>query len=234
MQWRVTVDGEATELSALVRDSEFPDCTFEKADDGTLYLTSDRFERLSDQTEVLAEARNLVDMVNGALAVDWKGASPIRITGVYFVGDDGSVSAYVFPAAVQSLARAIGPTVSVEGSPPPGPSPHHRSIGAGLDDPNVSEALGIFGRDRSWFGLSKVKEIIVDNVEGRLKDYEGVSGKKLGRFDHTANHQLAAGADARHARLHSDPPKNPMPHDEAVVLIQAALSGWIDDEARPA
>ena len=79
-------------------------------------------------------------------------------------------------------------------------------------------------RKHDWVNLYKIYEIVEER--GGLA-VTAVSRSEIRRFKHTANHQGAAGPDARHARLDADPPKTPMALDEADVLAGRLLRDWL-------
>jgi hypothetical protein len=55
------------------------------------------------------------------------------------------------------------------------------------------------------------------------------TNRELNLFKRTANHQDAAGSEARHARQRQQPPATPMPVHQAEVLLQRILRSWLDD-----
>jgi hypothetical protein len=64
--------------------------------------------------------------------------------------------------------RFPGSTPSTDDEPPSGTPQIRRSLDLGAENPNVSEALGIFGSDRSWFGLYKISDIVWHDVGTRI------------------------------------------------------------------
>jgi hypothetical protein len=234
MSWRIKVTGGRPELESLVRNSGAPGCSFERDNDGAYFLMSDCFEQLPGPWEAEGEARRLLGVANGTLMLFFPGASPVRFAGITYTEDDGSVSAYVLPEAVHISSRYPGSTPSTDDEPPSGTPGVRHSLDLGLENPNVSEALGIFGRDRSWFWLYKISEIIYHDVGNRI-DKEWATKDEIRCFRDTANHETT-GPGARHARSGKDhpPPSDPMPHDEAVKLIERVLRRWIADKSRPA
>ena len=98
-------------------------------------------------------------------------------------------------------------------------------------DKDLAEAVALIGRphhEQDWGQLYKVLEII--EGAGVIHDVlraAGVSKPKLKLFTRTANHQAASGRAARHARLREQPPKNPMPIQEARSMIRQLLVAWV-------
>lgn len=230
MAWRVTIDGDASDLEAVARDLDTDGCRIARADDGSFRLTSQRFEELHDAGGVLAEAKRVVGVINGAARLHGLGRSRIAVVGVSRAEDDGSVSQFIFPDPISVKIRVATPTIQVDGAPSP-PAPVRQAVDAGMGDPDVAEALDLFGTDRSWGALYKVVEIVQADI-GVLKRDGVVSDAELRRFNHTANHQRGAGRDARHARATTQPPANPMSHDDAVKLVERVLVAWIDLRSR--
>ena len=235
MTWRFTVTGNRSELEALVGNSGAPGCNFERGDDGSCVLMSDQFKQLPGPWEVEAEARRLLGVANRSLMLSFPGVSPVRLGGITYAEEDGSVSAHVLPRMVMIPIRFPGSTPSTDDEPPSGTPQIRRSLDLGAENPNVSEARGIFGSDRSWFGLYKISEIVWHDVGTRIVGKGWTTGTEVQRFPDTANHE-STGPDARHARSRKDhpSPSDPMPHDEAVKLIEGVLLHWIADKSRPA
>ena len=56
----------------------------------------------------------------------------------------------------------------------------------------------------------------------------GVSDKERKLFKQTADHQDASGGESRHARNKQQPPKSPMPIDQARTMIGKLVAAWLD------
>jgi hypothetical protein len=81
----------------------------------------------------------------------------------------------------------------------------------------------------SWWELYKALEVVQNNVGEIPRAW--ASKAKVRLFERTANHQLAAGLDARHATSKKDPPPKPMPLDDARQLIRRVVSAWLAEKA---
>jgi hypothetical protein len=102
-----------------------------------------------------------------------------------------------------------------------GVSEQDRWVAAALKDSDIAEALRIWGgQNHDWFNLYKVFEIIESRCD--------IQGEERTRFTWTANHQKAAGEGARHARMKTQPPPNPMTLSEGDAFIERIFLVWIE------
>jgi hypothetical protein len=106
--------------------------------------------------------------------------------------------------------------------------------------PDVKDALAILGKPGrpNWVDLYKVFEIVRDNVdstrlgkgdkEKKLVDTGWVTRPDLKTFGTSANHQLASGDDARHARM-PGAPKRVMSLEEGTQFIRDLVGRWLSE-----
>lgn len=111
---------------------------------------------------------------------------------------------------------------------PDPPSPLPRKLHLAVTDKNVDDALYFLQRaDPNWTELWKAYEVVRDDV-GKIEAQGWASERDLSRFTGTANHQDAAGREARHARLATPPVADPMPLEEARALVERVVSLWLN------
>ena len=136
---------------------------------------------------------------------------------------------------IEVRAKAYAATVvtSSDGklTPQPPPlGPRH----AAVQDANVAEALAILGKPTplGWVELYKVYEIVrASGVLHTAADAAGLKPSDVKLFTHTANHPEASGDEGRHARTQQQPPKNPMPIEQARDLVSRLVRAWLDSLA---
>lgn len=102
-------------------------------------------------------------------------------------------------------------------------------------DISVANALRIFGsRPATWANLYNLYEIMKEDTGGwKMIVANGWAEKsELDRFRNTANDPTITGDDARHQKAYDKPAWNvsfqPMPHDEARLLLSRLLHNWLE------
>jgi hypothetical protein len=102
-----------------------------------------------------------------------------------------------------------------------------------MTEADVDDALYFLQRpDPSWGELYKAFEVVQGDV-GKIEGHGWASEREITRFTRTANHQAAAGREARHARMAQIPPRDPMTLEEGRVLIRRIVSSWIGAKLPP-
>lgn len=104
-------------------------------------------------------------------------------------------------------------------------------IRAVIADNDVLAVLKLLDGEADSTAIYKVYEIIGDDLKRKI--YMLASKDELKRFTGSLNHPSASGDKARHARLKSKPPKNPMTEGEWRVFAETLADGWIKEKAAP-
>lgn len=138
---------------------------------------------------------------------------------------DGGTTGFVFrhiPTNVR--ARGIGIPQTT------GPQLLHlrRVINLIFQDPNVEKVIRIHGLPDSWDTLYKIFELIEGDVGRLIMDLKWMSKTQKKRFTQTAQSPQVIGDEARHGRQKEQPPKKPMPLQEAIDLITLTTHEWIN------
>ena len=246
-RWQVRLKGEVPDLEDMVLLFTSPDLRVIR-DGDAFFLEGAALEDLNATVEVLAAAGDLLLLLNGVGKVRQAGFREVQLDGhvieftesdgkKYSLATGGSITPrgrrehqVVSVPSLQVRARVYSPTITVEGHesvpPQPGSLETDRWAELARRDPDVAEALAIFGsQPHDWVNLYKVYEIV-----NRRADIVGEgwgSTKAIDRFKRTANHPGAGGRDARHARSNVQPPPKPMTLEEGGGLIRTILTRWL-------
>jgi hypothetical protein len=220
--WSVFLTGPPHELEVL---AHVPALGWQVTkQDAEYVLRSDRFEtfELDRAADVLASASEIVDIVNGVIALEGWGNGEVKATSPSFLAPDGSRHAFAY------VAEGVGTVdrVTVSGTDP------YLQFGLiaqlAMMDPAVYRAM-IFMKTRTWPGLYNAVEEMETAVGSRraLADLGGISAAKIGTLTRTANSFATVGAGARHPPGKTEPPRNPMTLEEASQIVTALLAAWV-------
>jgi hypothetical protein len=246
-RWRVRLKGESQDLADLA--ALFTSPTLRVVQEGEeFFLESASFEPLDDSATVHSEAQRIMPRLNGAARLrersfrnvatdvhvieltDEGGRRKAIVTGGG-ITPRGQVRHRVIAApTLQVGARLFGPGIVREEEKPSAPEPGSLDTDRWIElsgrDADVAEVLSLSSiRPPDWVNLYKVLKII----QGRA-DVVGsgwASREALDRFTRTANHPVAAGRSARHARSNVQPPPKPMTLEEGDEFISRVLVGWL-------
>ena len=234
MQWKVEVNGDLAELSALAQALTGVDVTI--AQDGQSYvLMSSAFDPGLCAEAVREKARDIADELTGAARLALGATSHFQVGSVYRIRDDGTRDIHVFPEPAALHLRGFAPTVviarangMVEESHPADPVKQWLLLAR--NDKPIELVLKIFASgDEGWSNLYKVLEIVLKDCNGlpAAASAGWATKKSMKLFMQTANSLEAVGLDARHGVQDSQPPKNPMSLSEARSLIRAIVHAWL-------
>jgi hypothetical protein len=226
--WWAVLHGEALDLETLgalrlpgVRIGLF---------DGRYYLSADEFAALprEQSAEVDRRATEIVRVLNGAARVEHGNSREVSVGTVALVGADGRAEMIVHAEAAGLTIRARLGATGGGGHAGSERTELDRAAEAGLTSPDAERALRIFGRDDcNYRDLYAVFEIAEAALGERLYASKVVTKAEVSRFTRTANHPLALGDVARHGHSNKEPPRNPMPFDQAHELIRRILRLWL-------
>lgn len=196
------------------------------------YLTSSLMDSPPDGKQFYEIAPDLLTRANGLGRVHNPSFRPVTLAMNFDDGDHVHHVVLADTVEARSKLRAVAVVTSADGEPmpqPPPPSPRHASVGS--RDADVTQALAIMGQPAplGWVELYKIYEIV--KASGALppaRDAAGLTDADLSRFTHTANHPDASGDDSRHARSAQQPPRTPMPIEQARDLASRLVRAWIE------
>jgi hypothetical protein len=211
-----------------------PLCEVRKADDHfILCSTSMDSEDLSDASDVLATATELLNLMNGLASLRLAGYHRVQIGGLSRLEDDRPPTQFIFPMGIIAprgsltnlVIRADGTTEStvdpIDGDP---------YIRAALSDPDVSAILRLIGKSSlDWRDLYVVFDTVKNDV-GRVMMNKQWGNSRLDRFTGTANSWVILGEGARHGAGRTAAPKKTMTFEEAEPLIREIALWWLDQK----
>lgn len=180
----------------------------------TIYKEENRY-RLRDESldgsgdaeYVRTELQQTLLRINALARLEWGDHDDVRAGGVGHPNAGGGTSwcesaTIVGRARVSATLTVIGPDGNVVPDPP---SLLPKKLHLAAADRDVDDALYFLQRpDPSWSELYKVYEVVRSDV-GEIAARGWAAKRALSRFTGTANHQDAAGREARHARASEGP-----------------------------
>lgn len=196
-------------------------------EEGVFILRSSRFNPVPDPNDIHEVSTTLVEVLNGAAKLYNEDFQGITAKAVVRIDEDGKRSKYERLTALPRSfhLRALPSRHDLIGS--------WFTIAQG--DEHIARALALYGSlEHNWRNLYMVLEVIEDDIDGhdRLSEKVWVPKEKVRQFKHTANSFLAIASEARHASVSRQPPKTPMPLQEAKRLIHDLLWRWLESKER--
>ncbi len=173
--WALELCGEAIDLDDLREALRPPfDPWVEEYLDGEtarLLLRSKMWAGLGTTGEMMAEARRLVDQINGAHLVGQSDAKPITAGITLRFRADGTRDHVMIAATghfkLEGMRVRMHLSNLAVGPPPePAPSPMQRRIARAVDNEIVADFLTFIARLDNWFDLYKALELAEDLCGG--------------------------------------------------------------------
>lgn len=231
-RWQVEITGHPFDLEEL--SGWFTDPNFRVVEDGsTFFLEAAELERQVGSADVHAAAQPLVKRMKGIAKLRSSSFRDVELSaGIRELDEQGEQRRHVVlaVATVEARAKVNAVLVKVGDSEPAPPSPGSQQTDAWMraasGDPDAQEAVDLWSGTHDWSRLYKVYEIV--RARADIIRAGWASRAELTLFKRTANHEEAAGSDARHARSRQPPPPSPMQLHEAEALLERILSSWID------
>jgi len=225
-RWKVELLGDTPDTAVVAALFTGPELRV-LHDEGRFLLEAHELEDLQHHSDVLRIARDIVTRMNGATRLEHGSYRNVKVGPVHESRADGTRATTVFvePATIDVRASVFRPTIVGRVTTESVATPTSRFVEIASHDQDAHEALDLWAdAQHNWMNLYKVFEIIRSRGGASLG---GARSKDLSRFKHTANHQKAGGRDARHARLGTDPPKDPMSLVEADQFVGRLLESWL-------
>lgn len=212
--WLVRLQGQREDLA----EASACFCTAElevRDEEGIYYLAASEFSSMTDSSEVLKRAKELLKVMNGILKLGARNYHSVTAAGdVLRIGEDGKRHRYIYASG--SL-----------GGRKHDPAQARSWFAKAAQDDKVGWALGLFA-EPTLVKLYNILDIIRDDVGGEkaLMDTGWAAEREIERFKRTVNAREAAGDDARHGK-NFKPPKRPMSRREAEDLFRPILNKWL-------
>jgi len=218
----VVYKSDVDNLSNLLRSSdEFSLIT----ENRKYYLTSSRWESLTNTSDVLFEATKLLQYISAVARIHFTDFPLFKPDYIREVDEEGKRHNRVeLLVKIMPLASV---SIKLEGGQDIIPILEFESWRKLAEEDEIVKNVfrQITDFEHNWINLFKVYEI-VNKDAGRTK-IEQWTNNKIGQFTHTANSQSAIGDDARHGVDKHAPPKEPMSLYEADALIMTLLQKWL-------
>jgi hypothetical protein len=238
-QWHVRINGDDFDLSQLAASLSSDDLRIQKEDDGYV-LTSNSLDNFDDPHGVKQAAESVISSLNGIMRLVLKASRPLSMSSCYLADTEGRKHHYLMAEAGSLVMRGCVGIVKIskegEDTELTPPNPIHPPMVLARKDQRVARVLTMYGKAANpWKDLFPILEIIKDDVGGtRVIVEKGWTTKtELTRYRRTANHNQAAGDDARHGVSKEEPPSDPMTPAEARTFIDGLLSQWLASKTAP-
>jgi hypothetical protein len=236
--WHVTLDGDPADLDMLVDSFGGSAISITKEDATTYALRLPEFATLNDPLKIRDRAIEIVTVLNGAVRLGLDSGKGIRVGSVHEATPEGNRTIHVSPDFGTVHARAFVSAVVIRADGTevisrPG-DPVRDWMEVGLTDAEAAKVLKILGRGvLDWVNLYRLFEIIEADAGGIDQiERQGWATKAIIRlFKHTSNHPAAAGMEARHGVMPTEPPRKPMSLPEAKTLILGLTQAWLRSKA---
>lgn len=227
MKWLVLLDVKKSDfdnLSNLLRSSDEFSLM---ADNSKYYLTSSRWESLTNHSAVHSEATKPLQDISAVARIQFTDFPLLKPDMIYEVDEEGKRHGlYALSATIRVDSSSF--SIQLEGGQDIIRNLEFESwMKLAEEDEIVKNVFRqITDFEHNWINLYKVYEI-VNKDAGKKKIEQWITKDKISQFKHTANSQSAIGDDARHGVDHNDPPKEPMSLSEADALIMTLLQKWL-------
>jgi hypothetical protein len=231
--WGAVLRGEAIDLEdwRYVLGNGLDPCTEVHGED--TILRSESLNALNTASEVRARALDMVEYLNGTLALS-QGTKPVAYGGAVEFGEDGRLHRmlYVEASVTYTLrgakARAHAVTLDNDGNPIPSVpqmSEVQRWAGIAENDDLFHEALMYFGKEPTWFNIYKA----IECLELRFGGGEAEFGRLGWALASDIKLMKRSANVLRHAKRKFDPPEKPMTLTEATSLLGSLLRRGLEE-----
>ena len=232
MKWLVLLDVKKSDfdnLSNLLRSSdEFSVIT----ENSKYYLTSSRWESLTNLSAVHWEATKPLQDISAVARIQFTDFPLLKPDMIYEVDEEGKRHGRSALSATINVGSSCSVSIKLEGGQDIIRNLEFESwMKLAEEDEIVKNVFRqITDFEHNWINLYKVYEIVEKNA-GKIKKIhrieQWINKDKIRNFKRTANSQRAIGDDARHGVDKEPPPKEPMSLYEADALIMTLLQKWL-------
>lgn len=232
MKWELQLTGDVFDLGELSK-SLVDDELRVRERNGQYFLESNRFETVTTPEEVASLAKEILQVLTGAVRLSLGGRTPLHVANTARLLPGGTRDVFLTLSETiharttmdAEIVRADGKTEVV------GPADRVPGwVRLGLADSKVAKALRLLGTDeQNWVSLYRLYEVIEEDVGGldQIVKCGWAAKTALRRFKHTANSPSAVGGTSRHGKESTTPPADPMDIGEARALVELILHNWL-------
>jgi len=228
MKWLVLLDVEKSDfdkLSNLLRSSDEFSLIPENS---KYYLTSSRWESLTNHSAVYLEATKPLQDISAIARIHFTRFPLLKPDMIYEVDEEGKRQGRRALSATINVGSSCSVSIQLEGGQDIIRNLEFESWRKLAEEDEIVKNVfrQITDFEHNWINLFKVYEI-VNKDAGKKKIEQWITKDKISQFTHTANSQSAIGDDARHGVDKHAPPKEPMSLYEADALIMTLLQKWL-------
>lgn len=231
--WRLRLDADDEAIERL--RAEVPDFSIGvafKKDGERWFLETSASSNETDAHVALDVGNQVIDRLNFAQSLQDPHFEQVPRSSAV-VDENGHQHHFVEGQTVSATASvSVSATGTVSRSGPP-PATRLRTRGELILQisevvPEVDEVARTWARERDPVNLYKIYEIIKDQTSNGLCQMSDlVSNAQIKRFTRTVNHPVGAGERARHSRMSSQPPPNPMSDSDMIQFIANLIDKWL-------
>ena len=227
MKWLVLLDVKKSDfdnLSNLLRSSDEFSLM---AENGEYYLTSSRWESLTNVSDVYLEATKPLQDISAIARIHFRRFPLLKPDIICEVDEEGKRQRWVAGSATIRVDSSSF-SIQLEGGQDIIRNLEFESWRKLAEEDEIVKNVfrQITDFEHNWINLYKVYEIVHKDA-GKKKIEQWITKDKISQFTHTANSQSAIGDDARHGVDKHAPPKEPMSLYEADALIMTMLQKWL-------
>src|SRR5262245_41613997 len=218
-RWRMTLNGGPWDLKTLVG------LGVGVSEEGSgVVLRCASLDSLTEPDAVRQRAIELVQVLNG---IGKLAADEFASVAIGSVSDDDSGQTVMDLRGKVTLG--IRARAELTGGEPGQPTVSALRLAAAVRDQNAWWALRLFAAPAIPVNLSRVYEVICDDVGGErqivINGWATRNGIK--RFRRTVNSRSVLGAEARHGVETTTPPADPMSVPEMQAFVTGLLEKWL-------
>jgi hypothetical protein len=232
-EWRVHLQGDEFDLEQLAALFTSPHLRIRK-EEGIYFLTSDRFNTLTDADAVRKAANDILEPLFGSARLRFGAQKAFNVGNLRRIEDDGRSHHYLLleGASVKvrgsAVVAVVGGTNTTEQAQQEDPLVSWSVLSE--SDEMVARVLRLYAKaNQVWKDCYPIYEIVEADIGGEtaLVSKGWVSRNQITRFARTAGHPKAAGDHARHGVSRVEPPPNPMTDAEGKAFIESLLTSWL-------
>ncbi|MCI0560764.1 MAG: hypothetical protein MN733_19960, partial [Nitrososphaera sp.] len=197
------------------------------------FLESRKFETLTTPEEVSSLAKEILQILTGAVRLSLGGRTPLHVANIARLLPDNHREIFLtlsdtIHARTTMEVEIVKADGTIEVVAPADKVPGW--VRLGLADAKVAKALRLLGADEhDWVNLYRLYEVIEEDVGGlhQIANSGWSARTAIRRFKHTANSPGAVGDASRHGKESTSPPPDPMDIGEARALVELILHNWL-------
>ena len=223
-EWLVEVQGDPADLEELAEQFESPRLSVRKEGESYYLRSSEDFDGLSDASQVLTQATELLLLLSGAANLYAGVGETVTPRVVIWQRDDGPPDQFI-PMGVATV-RARGKRL-LGGSEAPHPTVGESWLSLARQDDNVLDGLRFFQENTSWWSLRKAYEVIEGRDEfgqqSKVAKVLSTPEEEIRRFKKWAHYHVHGG------RSNCPDPDHfpPLLLEEADNFLRDLLKKWL-------